>query len=48
MSAEVLGWAIAMIRIVAIVVSPTPTKTTMSANIETRVMLHKKHSWLLR
>jgi len=45
MSAEVLGRAIsmiAMIRVVVIVISLTPTKTTSSASIETRVMLHKE------
>jgi len=51
MSAEVLGRAIsmiAMIRVVVIVISLTPTKTTSFASIETRVMLHKEWSWLLR
>jgi len=50
-SAEVLGWAIAiiaMVRVVAIVISPSPMKTTLSTNTETKVMLHKERSWLLR
>jgi hypothetical protein len=37
-----------MIRVVVIVISLTPTKTTLFASIETRVMLHKEWSWLLR
>jgi hypothetical protein len=37
-----------MVRVVAIVISPSPMKTTSSTNTETKVMLHKERSWLLR
>ena len=50
-SAEVLGWAIAMIFtiiVAAIVMSPALTKPTPSTSIETKMILHKKHRWLLR
>ena len=49
-SAKVLGWAIAMIStiiVAAIVMSPALTKPTPSTSTETKMILHKKHRWLL-
>ena len=46
-SAEIMGWVIAIIAMIRIVVSPAPTKMTSSASIEARVMLHKERNWLL-